>query len=883
MWKVLLFNILMKNTPHNNEMEQKNQDKLVIKNLEKLPAKLQEKLRVFVVKSGEKIREILANVLANPAESVVALAKLPIKYKILMLLALGYFINKDGKSQTNPDYPEGYNFVKTTICFNPAKFSESAILPVYADQIRYTEKALDGSYQNRCLTIAGIMHPFDDTGISVPGNLSTTFTNFGNFYLNPNNMPNDVTYTYQSDCDAGDLRATSTIGEAGGENHCYLVFAKNSIDATLPSYIEHLWGHEFSHNAGENNGEHTKGKDPVNHQFCYPNVGWLDQTNGKTLGAAGAGTNTWLGAFTTNITDAVTDADGWVDIVDPHNQGFPYRIQASELVNTSGAGNTNDGIFDFFQNHPYRIFNQPLNANEIPVAPQLNLNGNLLSISNSEAYNAQFEIFAGSGEMIDGDYRWYLYHADNTADGAYIGSGKNGFGLDETVNLAELGLAGEALAVRVLYIDGNTLSEETELPTADTQNPNAVCQSTTVYLDENGQATISPEQVDGGSSDNVGIVNYVTSPNTVDCDDLGTVNVTLIVTDAAGNSDQCTTAVTVIDNIAPIVAANNSTEISLDENGVASVAPQDIDAGSSDNCGIADMSLSQTDFTEAGIYSVVFTVTDNSGNASTATVQITVIDSNSGDTNPPIAIAQDTEAELDENGIFIPTEETSDNGSYDPEGGSVSFAFVPSVLDCDNIGETEVKMIVSDLAGNTAEDMFIVYLSDVTAPAMSGQAVTIDLAVTNEVFPENVNAGSSDNCEIVSMTLVPNTFDNEGVYSATLSGVDASGNEGTTNVEITVVNSIGGISANNENSEAVKLYPNPTKGLVKVESAKSIQEIQIFNLSGQKMAIFQAPNNSYQAFKHSHEFNTTGWTPGVYLVKILTANGECISEKLVVE
>ena len=57
-------------------------------------------------------------------------------------------------------------------------------------------------------------------------------------------------------------------------------------------------------------------------------------------------------------------------------------------------------------------------------------------------------------------------------------------------------------------------------------------------------------------------------------------------------------------------------------------ATLDIDNGSSDACGIASLSLSQTDFdcSHVGTNEVILTVTDVNGNQSTATATVTVED-----------------------------------------------------------------------------------------------------------------------------------------------------------------------------------------------------------------------------------------------------------------
>ena len=103
----------------------------------------------------------------------------------------------------------------------------------------------------------------------------------------------------------------------------------------------------------------------------------------------------------------------------------------------------------------------------------------------------------------------------------------------------------------------------------DSIAPTAVCSgSFFIYLDSTGQTTLSASQVDAGSFDNDTIVSYTLSRSNFDCIAIGSQSVRLYVTDAAGNTDSCTTPIIVLDSIAPIVQCNDIS-IHLDSNGQA--------------------------------------------------------------------------------------------------------------------------------------------------------------------------------------------------------------------------------------------------------------------------------------------------------------------------
>uniref|UniRef100_UPI00262EF703 hypothetical protein n=1 Tax=uncultured Lutibacter sp. TaxID=437739 RepID=UPI00262EF703 len=115
----------------------------------------------------------------------------------------------------------------------------------------------------------------------------------------------------------------------------------------------------------------------------------------------------------------------------------------------------------------------------------------------------------------------------------------------------------------------------------------AVCKTPfTVELDETGNASIAVEDIDNSSSDNCAIESLTIDTTSFDCSNIGQNNVTLTVTDAAGNSSSCTTVVTVIDVTAPIVITQNIS-VELDDNGNATISAEEINDGSFDACGIA--------------------------------------------------------------------------------------------------------------------------------------------------------------------------------------------------------------------------------------------------------------------------------------------------------
>ena len=117
-------------------------------------------------------------------------------------------------------------------------------------------------------------------------------------------------------------------------------------------------------------------------------------------------------------------------------------------------------------------------------------------------------------------------------------------------------------------------------------------------------------------------------PASGDAFPVGTTTVEFSATDSDGNTVTCSFDVTVTDDEAPVVACQPIT-VDLDgASGTVSITAADIDNGSTDNCGIASMSLdvSSFDCSMVGDNTVTLTVVDNAGNSASCTAVVTVQD-----------------------------------------------------------------------------------------------------------------------------------------------------------------------------------------------------------------------------------------------------------------
>jgi len=116
--------------------------------------------------------------------------------------------------------------------------------------------------------------------------------------------------------------------------------------------------------------------------------------------------------------------------------------------------------------------------------------------------------------------------------------------LDKTMFIgADIGA--NTVTLTVTDENGNSVAATATVSVADSIAPQAFCQDMTVTLDATGSATLSANDVDNGSSDNVAIDSVSVSPSAFTTADLGDNPVTLTVTDTSGNEATCTATVNV--------------------------------------------------------------------------------------------------------------------------------------------------------------------------------------------------------------------------------------------------------------------------------------------------------------------------------------------------
>ncbi len=172
---------------------------------------------------------------------------------------------------------------------------------------------------------------------------------------------------------------------------------------------------------------------------------------------------------------------------------------------------------------------------------------------------------------------------------------------------------------------GNTTTGKANVTVEDNIAPVFTTKDDTAYLSEEGMANIMAKDVIINASDNCSIADTSVNQTNFSPNDLGLVTIEITMRDNSGNITTNNSEITVNDTISPSLTTKNIS-IELEENGKANISADQVIENASDNCGIADTSISQTNFTsdDIGVVTIDVSVEDVGGNSITKKADVTV-------------------------------------------------------------------------------------------------------------------------------------------------------------------------------------------------------------------------------------------------------------------
>jgi PKD repeat protein len=469
----------------------------------------------------------------------------------------------------------------------------------------------------------------------------------------------------------------------------------------------------------------------------------------------------------------------------PSNGSFPYRCQIADFdkdgkidlttCNFSGTANTavlrntsTPGNISFANaftmpapGSNYRIAVGDVNGDGLPDIVTKSSGANIFSVYPNTSTGAGVIAF---GTRID-----YTSSAQAEVSGIVIGDLDGDFVPD----IATSGSSSNAIRVH-----RNTSSQ------VDNTAPNAICKNITVALSPTGTASVTAAMIDNGSGDACGIgslqINNSASV-TFTCANIGANNVTLTVTDRAGNTSTCTAVVTVAP--AAIIVAGQTTVCQ------GQTVPLTANVGDSyqwqkDGVDISGATAQTYTATESGNYTV--TVTNAGGCSGTsAPTAITV------NNNPTVSTTPSGNASLcPPNGNVVLSASTSSIYQWKFNGNNISGATQQNYT-ANQVGTYTVQVI--DLFGCSATSAPIVVGATDNVPPVAicrNVTVALDANGNGSINTNSINNGSFDNCGIRSITLTGQTVftcaDAGQTFTVTMNVLDNNNNTSSCTATVTV-------------------------------------------------------------------------------------------------
>jgi surface protein len=265
---------------------------------------------------------------------------------------------------------------------------------------------------------------------------------------------------------------------------------------------------------------------------------------------------------------------------------------------------------------------------------------------------------------------------------------------------------------------------------SDNTSPAISCSDTTITIIDGAQKTVTRDLLQASLTDNCTLTDTIILPGKLSCTDIGDNEVVILAQDASGNIGMCTATVTVINEEVPLARCRDR-EVSLNQEGMASLTALDIDDGSYSNCGTLSYTASQLSFSceDGSVQTVALYVEGENGKADTCTSNLTL-----KDVYAPNAQCADITVYLGANGQVAIPPASLDGGSEDNCDITDWDSTFP-MADCDEVGTHFALLLVSDAAGNTD-----VCISEITVADTLGSLLTAAITDTTVVLNASCEA-----------------------------------------------------------------------------------------------------------------------------------------------
>ena len=351
------------------------------------------------------------------------------------------------------------------------------------------------------------------------------------------------------------------------------------------------------------------------------------------------------------------------------------------------------------------------------------------------------------------------------------------------------------VSVDVFAFDGSgNMAQDTVPVSVEDVTPPALTTPATlsVTLNGDGERAFSAGEAVTSASDNCAVASTTVNRTLFTCADVGEVLVAVNATDVNGLSTVGKGAVTVQDTTSPTVDAVSRINITIGDNGLATLSVADVLKNATDNCGIGQTLLDREVFSCSDVnvtHEVTLTVFDVFGRSTSVAVDVVVLDSEL----PAVSTAPTTKV-LNSGGHVSLLPSDVNTGSTDV-CGVASSAVTPSSFSCDDVGVNVVALSVTDVYDNVKTAFENVTVLDETAPSLSvlpSVTRTLNAAGAGTLAASNIDDSTSDACGVAELAVNKTVLScaDVGVLPVLFTAVDVNGNNASVVVDVEVTDEV---------------------------------------------------------------------------------------------
>ncbi|PEC46381.1 immunoglobulin-like domain-containing protein [Bacillus sp. AFS096315] len=333
------------------------------------------------------------------------------------------------------------------------------------------------------------------------------------------------------------------------------------------------------------------------------------------------------------------------------------------------------------------------------------------------------------------------------------------------------------LTYTVIDSSGNTASILRTITVIDNVKPTITgINDTTLYMrfGDNFNPLEGVQAVDNVDGE---ITNAIKVTGVVNFKKKGVYTLNYSVSDSSGNSTVLSRTITLVDDVAPEMFWSGSTRLYLNEPFGAVYGAKDNNDGDLTKAIIVTGAV---DTKKKGVYTLIYTVSDSSGNTASMPITITVIDN-----VKPVLIGASNKT-ISINSVFNPL--TGVTAKDNSDGDLTKSIKVTGTVNTKKKGVYTLTYTISDLSGNTTTVNRTITVVDNIKPIISG-AITKTISfgstfntLTGVTAKDNVDGDLTKSIKVIGTVNTKKL----GVYTLTYTVSDKSGNKTVLIRKITV-------------------------------------------------------------------------------------------------